>query len=83
MHIFLDVDDYPEIVSAFGGVVVRPYYFPAEGKDETQRVYQVVADYVMKGLRHRIPATNRSLPGHYHGSWCRVADADEMPQTES
>ena len=77
------VDDYPEIVSAFGGVVVRPYYFPVVGDDEIRRVYEVVVDYVMRGRCHQIPEVNRSLPRHYHGPSCRAAYADEMPQTES
>lgn len=43
------VDDYPSIVNAFGGAVVRPYYFPSPEDDEMQRVYQIVVDYVTKG----------------------------------
>ena len=43
------VDDYPDIVNAFGGVVIRPYYFPASDDDEMDRVYRIVADLVQNG----------------------------------
>lgn len=38
------VDDYPEIVDAFGGVQVRPYFFRAADDDEMERVYRAVTD---------------------------------------
>ena len=45
----LVVDDYPEIVDAFGGVLVRPYYFRAESDDEMERVYRIVSDFAING----------------------------------
>lgn len=35
------VDDYPEPVSAFGGVVVAPYPYP-KPDDELERVYHAI-----------------------------------------
>lgn len=43
------IDDYAEIVSFFGGVVVTPYYFSRPDDAEMERVYRIVADYVMHG----------------------------------
>ncbi len=43
------VDDYPEIVGFFGGVVVRPYYFALAGDDEMQRVYRIADDFSKTG----------------------------------
>ena len=43
------VDDYPEIVGVFGGVVVRPYYFPVDGDDEMLRVYRIATEYAELG----------------------------------
>ena len=43
------IDDYPEIVGAFGGVVVRPYYFAAADDDEMEKVYRIFIEYSAKG----------------------------------
>jgi hypothetical protein len=43
------IDDYPEIVSFFGGVVVTPYYFSRADDAEMERVYRIVADYALNG----------------------------------
>lgn len=43
------VDDYPEVVEAFGGVVVRPYLSSADGDSEMDRVYRVVASCARDG----------------------------------
>lgn len=34
------VDDHPEIVQHFGGVKVRPYFWPSESDRELERVYE-------------------------------------------
>jgi hypothetical protein len=43
------IDDYPEIVGVFGGVVVRPYYFPVAGDDEMERVYRIADEFSKTG----------------------------------
>lgn len=43
------IDDYPEIVDTFGGVVVRPYYFRSTEDDEMDRVYRIVTEVVATG----------------------------------
>ena len=43
------IDDYPEIVGAFGGVVARPYYFKAFEDNEMERIYKIVNEYVETG----------------------------------
>ena len=43
------IDDYPEIVNAFGGVVARPYYFRAFEDHEMARIYQIVNEYLENG----------------------------------
>ena len=43
------VDDYPQIVGVFGGVVVRPYYFPSASDDELERVYRIVTEFAQNG----------------------------------
>ena len=43
------VDDYPEIVDAFGGVVVRPYFFSSPEDVEMERVYEAIADRERSG----------------------------------
>ncbi len=43
------IDDYPQIVSNFGGVVVRPYYFRAPEDDEMALIYRILTDFVEKG----------------------------------
>lgn len=43
------VDDYPEIVGVFGGVVVRPFWAVDHRDREIERVYRIVCDYRLKG----------------------------------
>ena len=43
------IDDYPEVVSAFGGVWVPPYFFKRNVDQEMDRVYQIVCDFVQTG----------------------------------
>ena len=43
------IDDYPEVVAAFGGVWVPPYFFKRSGDEEMDRVYRIATEYVKKG----------------------------------
>ena len=45
----LVIDDYPEIVDTFGGVLVRPYYFRSPADDEMDRVYRIIAEVTATG----------------------------------
>jgi hypothetical protein len=42
------VDDDPEVVLAFGGVWVSPYYFGGED-NEMERAYRAAMEYAHKG----------------------------------
>ena len=48
-HPDLVVDDYPEIVSALGGIVVRPYFHSDVNDKEMERVYQIIHEYRTNG----------------------------------
>ena len=43
------IDDYPEIVAAFGGVWVPPYFFSRNVDHEMERIYRIVCDFVQDG----------------------------------
>ena len=43
------IDDYPEVVSAFGGVWVPPYFFKRSVAEEMNRIYRIVNDFVHTG----------------------------------
>ena len=43
------IDDYPEIVSAFGGVWVPPYFFKRNFDQEMTRIYRIVRDFISTG----------------------------------
>ena len=43
------IDDYPEVVAAFGGVWVPPYFFSRTVDQEMDRIYQIVCDFVRAG----------------------------------
>ena len=43
------VDDYPEVVAAFGGVWVPPYFFKRNSDQEMDRVYRIICDFVRDG----------------------------------
>ena len=43
------IDDYPEVVAAFGGVWVPPYYFKRNVDQEMERIYRIVSDFVRTG----------------------------------
>ena len=59
------IDDCPQIVDAFGGVLVRPYFFRAPEDNEMELVYRVVTDYALNGHSESIafrPATDGTGP---------------------
>ena len=43
------IDDYPEIVTVFGGTMIRPYFFPSTSDDEMERVYRIIDEYARTG----------------------------------
>ena len=43
------IDDYPEVVAAFGGVWVPPYFFKRSFDGEMDRIYRIVNDFVHTG----------------------------------
>ncbi|MBI2935709.1 MAG: HAD family hydrolase [Chloroflexi bacterium] len=66
----LIIDDYPEIVSRLGGVVVRPYYLVNENDREMERVYKIITEWVRSGhstdpaYRPRFVRDLRASDGH-------------------
>ena len=43
------IDDYPEVVAAFGGVWVPPYFFMRTGDDQMEKIYKIINEYVRDG----------------------------------
>ena len=43
------IDDYPEVVAAFGGVWVPPYFFKRSFDQEMERIYRIVQDFIITG----------------------------------
>ena len=43
------IDDYPEVVAAFGGVWVPPYFFKRSFDEEMDRIHRIVTDFVRTG----------------------------------
>ena len=43
------IDDYPEIVAAFGGVWVPPYFFSRSVDHEMERIYRIIGDFLATG----------------------------------
>ncbi len=43
------IDDYPEVVAAFGGVWVPPYFFKRSFDEEMERIHRIVCDFVRTG----------------------------------
>ena len=43
------IDDYPEVVAAFSGVWVPPYFFKRNSDQEMDRIYRIVCDVVSTG----------------------------------
>lgn len=63
------VDDHPEVARAFGGVVVRPYYFANPSDREMDGIYAAICSYVETGntLHPRFfppPANGKRANGH-------------------
>ena len=43
------IDDYPEVVAAFGGVWVPPYFFKRSYDQEMERIYRIIRDFITTG----------------------------------
>ena len=43
------IDDYPEVVTAFGGVWVPPHFFKRDQDNQMERIYKVITDLVERG----------------------------------
>ena len=43
------IDDYPEVVAAFGGVWVPPYFFKRNFDKEMERIYRIIRDFIATG----------------------------------
>jgi hypothetical protein len=43
------VDDHQEIVQVFGGIVVRPYFYPDDRDQEMEAIYQAIHSYAETG----------------------------------
>ena len=43
------IDDYPDIVDTFGGVLARPFFFRSQDDDEMEHIYSIIADFVSTG----------------------------------
>ncbi len=48
------IDDYPEIVDIFGGVLARPYFFRSADDDEMEHIYQIIKDFVATGSSKKV-----------------------------
>ncbi len=48
------IDDYPEIVDTFGGVLAKPYFFRSASDDEMDHIYAIVNDFVATGESDRV-----------------------------
>jgi hypothetical protein len=43
------IDDYPEVVVAFGGVWVPPYFFARSVDQQMERIYRIICDFMGGG----------------------------------
>ena len=43
------IDDYPEVVAAFGGVWVPPYFFSRTVDQEMDRIYKIIGEFLLTG----------------------------------
>ena len=43
------IEDYPEVVGAFGGIWVPPYFFKRSWDDQMERIYRIIVEYVKTG----------------------------------
>ena len=59
------IDDYPEIVETFGGVLAKPYFFRSEADDEMEHIYAIINDFVATGASDRVgyKAARSKRPG--------------------
>ena len=48
------IDDYPEIVSAFGCVWIKPYYERLLTDDQMNKVYEIISEYSLFGSSNHI-----------------------------
>ena len=48
------IDDYPEIVDTFGGVLARPYFFRSADDDEMDHIYNIIKDFADTGSSQRV-----------------------------
>ena len=48
------IDDYPEIVDTFGGVLAKPYFFKSASDDEMDHIYTIISDFVTTGGSDRV-----------------------------
>ncbi len=58
------IDDYPEVVAAFGGVWVPPYFFSRTVDQEMDRIYRIVGEFVLTGTSEdrQYKAKGSSIP---------------------
>jgi hypothetical protein len=52
------IDDYPDIVSALGGIRVKPYVYEKKSDTEMERVYHIISAFGANGYS---PDTSQSL----------------------
>lgn len=56
------IDDYPEIVSIFGGFLVREFYLGTDDDDEMEHIYEAITEWAETGTAsHR-----RWRPRHFN-----------------
>lgn len=48
------IDDYPEIVDTFGGVLAKPYFFRSADDDEMDHIYNIINDFAETGGSERV-----------------------------
>jgi hypothetical protein len=67
------IDDYPEIVSVFGGYQVRDFYSKSSDDDEMAQIYRTICEVAAQGWsshrswRPRHVEFDRMLSGQYRG----------------
>jgi hypothetical protein len=67
------IDDYPEIVSVFGGYRVRDFYLKSVDDDEMEQIYDTICEVAAQGWssnrnwRPRHVEFERMLSGEYRG----------------
>jgi hypothetical protein len=48
------IDDYPEIVDVFGGILVSPYFFKSDSDDQMDRIYNIITEFAETGESGRV-----------------------------